>query len=392
MNRHHACKSSRKRTIRCVLTTGICCLLPSCNTPPFQLAGRNKSHSDGPHETTYLHDAGTVTAGQSLRHVFSFRNPLSVPIHLPEDKDVRTTCGCTRVQLANKRLLPNQATAVAMEVRTMAQQGAIVEQATVLCQTSHGSAYEVRFEISSHIRPALTFTPPQLTFSKQAVSQGETQTVWCKPFVPISDWQDVSITPDASYVEVLGVHQHPTDNKLGIDIRCRPTHQGGGRRAWVTLQNPQATNRWAAKLAVISEDTTKLQCVPPILSLCEVEDGIWTGVMILTGDVLAESVKIAAVSTGPQNVRYSSQRVSKQAVRLRLHVSIATQVQDTVPAPCLTVRLTNGQLIHVPWKKVRSENIDGSASNSPRRPVHDTNNNRKNVERDWKQPNATTST
>ena len=75
----------------------------------------NRQHSGEAarsHLATRSHDAGEVLAGQTVIHGFSFLNPDNVELLLDPDKDIQSSCGCTKVRVADHTLAPQAQTTI----------------------------------------------------------------------------------------------------------------------------------------------------------------------------------------------------------------------------------------------------------------------------------------
>ena len=347
---------------RCVhgwptVTASLLCTLTGCM--PSRFAGKNASRPQPTSVTSplhFVHNAGRVTVGESIRHVFAFRNPLSRRIRVVNrQQDLRTSCGCTHVQLADEQLEPQQTTAISVEVSTQGKQGMLLEQATVNWTSDDGEHHVTTFGVHANVNSIVVFSPPELIFTKEDVRRGTVKIVTCSTDALI-DLETISLhTPDP-YVRIVKREYLRGESRLRLEMSCEPTDQGGGRQTHVRAGQHPTRNRgwrWMGTLPVLSHDTSPLRAIPTRIRL-RAESGDThklIGFVVLTGDSIEDGARVLDLETTRFEVSQSTEQIGNGALRVKIVAesdTIHTQMEKDHAT--LKVHMSDGQSIDIPFE------------------------------------------
>ena len=101
-----------------------------------------------------LHDFGTATEGDKLKHVFQIKNTGSGALILDR---VTTSCGCTAAVIKNKEVAPGGTGEIEVTFDTTARRGANRKSITVL--SNDPSSPRTQLEVAVNVESLLAFDP-----------------------------------------------------------------------------------------------------------------------------------------------------------------------------------------------------------------------------------------
>jgi hypothetical protein len=311
------------------------------------------------------YDAGRVLAGQTVRHRFSFQNPTDGFLHLAKASDVRKSCGCTRTSVADQRLAPKQATAIAVHIDTADKRGQLSEVVDVIWTTQDGRRLNCRFAIQAVVDAAIVFSPHELVFTKDEIRSGAVKTVRCQSDLPLN-WNAFHVEPTAGYLQVDRCMPDRATSDLKLSVSCRPGESGEHRVAAVRVAGPAPKGssgllpmQVVGDLQVFSQDTASIHVVPRFLMFRRsAQLNRYDGHLMVIGDELASGTTVQSVRSHVGQIRYQIRQLSPTAVRLDLQWTMADH-GDLEQTHGLDVTLSTGAVERIRFNVIAENALHG---------------------------------
>ncbi len=343
-----------------VNVTGACSPTPTTSTDRHRVATDHSVCQGTTSRETIFH-AGEVVAGEVIRHRFACRNESDFEWNLSSDDEIRSSCGCTRVNLVNRRLEPGKTTVVSVEIDTASKRGMLSEQVDLRWTNPAGDVFETRFVVQAQVRSALALDPAQLHFSQDDVRLGRTKRVHCDSDLEV-DLSDVQLNSSDSYLQVVDRRVTNRKHRLELEVACQPTGTGDSRQGSVQLSllrpvqsAADRRSRWVVTVPVYSEDTASLRVSPKYPSFHQrAHSGPWQGQLIVTGDAISGGASVGRVHSDVFDTDFQVRRIGPGILSVCL--SLTPKPSSATDAPeQLKLELTNGETAFVPILRLTSE-------------------------------------
>jgi hypothetical protein len=291
-----------------------------------EIATKSVSATEGTTTTLparMVRDVGIISAGETVNELFAITNHDDCMWSLDGDRAIESSCGCTKVDVANHLLRPGESTAAKVTIRTDGKVGHVVEQATLNWTSESGERHRCELVVKAQIQTLFAFDPPLLHFTKQDVRSGITKQV----HLTLNDQvriDAIQIESSADYLEVTKQHREASKPELVISVTCRATDNGEARRDRLTVFLPLADSAsdagtHVAVLPVLSEDPSALRTMPHMAMFRWDESARgWKTQLIVMGDPLEQGGSIARISADQLPVEFHTTRLSRQSQRLEL--------------------------------------------------------------------------
>ena len=170
-----------------------------------------------------VHDFGTVTEGETVKHTFVIKNTGSAPLVIDR---VRSSCGCTAAVTKEKEVAPGKTTELEVSFNTRGRMGP--NSKTITIQSNDKNTPNAKLEIKAMIEQLLAFQPSIVRLS---VGHNEEQTV--------EAWLTGKLAKDAKLVlgEVTGEtgakvelaeKKEGDETKVGLRFTLKGTKVGRG--------------------------------------------------------------------------------------------------------------------------------------------------------------------
>jgi hypothetical protein len=152
-----------------VLSLGACAEKPKGSAPAASASGALSTDGARIELVDPVHDFGTVTEGDTVKHTFTIKNTGTAPLIIER---VRSSCGCTAVVTKDKEVPPGGTTELEAAFNTRGRMGP--NSKTITVQSNDKSNPNAKLEIKAMIEQLLAFQP---TIVRLNVGHNETQTV-----------------------------------------------------------------------------------------------------------------------------------------------------------------------------------------------------------------------
>jgi hypothetical protein len=159
----------RARHILVLTALALCAMAPGCKREEAPSPAGSAAPADGAKlelDATSF-DFGTVSEGDTLKHVFKVKNTGAGPLKIER---VRTSCGCTAATTTSKEVAPGGTTDLEVTFNTKNRRGKQKKTVTIV-SNSPGSPHSI--DISADIISLLAFEPQHVQIS---TNYGEAQT------------------------------------------------------------------------------------------------------------------------------------------------------------------------------------------------------------------------
>lgn len=172
-----------------------------------------------PSELQLTHDVGTVIEGTTIDHPFAVHNGWQVPISIETDDDIHKSCGCLKLEPAQRTLPAGQTTSVRMRVATSGKRGRLGVNGVIDWHGADGRVHPIRLTLRGKVEPALLAAPNALAFEPDQITANDIQTVHVSSSVKI-DWSTLRTHVEPPYAAVATTT--PTTNGADFGVRALP--------------------------------------------------------------------------------------------------------------------------------------------------------------------------
>jgi hypothetical protein len=166
-------------------------------------------------ETVY--DWGRVLEGESVNHVFRFRNAGSELLVVPARK-VISTCGCTAALVSSERLKPGESGEVRVTFDSRGRVGPQHKAVTIVSNDPEHPT--LRLDVKGEVYMILRPSPRSLNFGEVELGTSKTKTVTVTPWSGV-EFQIREIVPPGEYFRALEVRPANTWIRFVQTVRDR---------------------------------------------------------------------------------------------------------------------------------------------------------------------------
>lgn len=181
LNRKHnryrnlAWRSFSVRAVACLLLLASHLLPQVTHGPDAQAATKRPQPSLK--FTTSSHDFGKVYRGESLTHIFQFKNVGDAPLTI---QGVHAACGCTAVEVdKNRQYAPGESGSIEVKFETKDFAGSIAKSITVM--SNEKLLPDRVLTLKAFVKTEFDVTPPLIDFGGVDAKEGAERTVTLKP-------------------------------------------------------------------------------------------------------------------------------------------------------------------------------------------------------------------
>lgn len=158
------------------------------------------------------HDFGTVARGATVEHKFVITNLYEEDVHIAS---VRSSCGCTKVSIAQRDVKTYEKTAVVAKFDTHAFLGSRSATLTVIIDRPYYA--EVQLHVKGYIRSDVVLDPGGLDFGTVDAGTPVAKTVTVD-YAGRGDWQIMGVKSGNPYITVDIIERNRTGGSVSYDL------------------------------------------------------------------------------------------------------------------------------------------------------------------------------
>ena len=247
------------------------------------------------------HDFGTLARGARAVHRFQFRNPHDEPMVI---RSARSSCGCTRVSIADRVVAPGQKGVILAEFNTRSFLGK--KSATITVVIERPVRREIQLRVSGNIRSDVVLDPGALEFRN--ATQGEilsrTTTIH---YAGSDSWKivDVKSSLDFLQADLRETGRGNGSVKYELTVTMRGDYPAGNLRDLLTIVTNDTTQE-RIPLSFFAQVSSPLSVSPQSILL---EPKPVTRKIILKGK---EAFSISRVVCGDSRFEFKYSRSKKK--------------------------------------------------------------------------------
>ena len=149
-----------------------------------------------------VHDVGSIIEGTRVKHAFTTKNNLPVPIAIVDDSDVEKSCGCTTLECSPRRLSPGEEAIVTMRVNTTGKSGHFRVGGLIRWRAENGESWPVNLYIEGKATTILASQPGIVRFSQTDVAERSIKELLVFNSRDV-DWSTSNVQIDPPYVSIV---------------------------------------------------------------------------------------------------------------------------------------------------------------------------------------------
>jgi len=310
-----------------------------------------------PSPVVFEHDAGAVVAGATVSHSFTFTNPSADELVVERDEDIGRNCGCTKLLLSSRHLLPGETATVDVSVDTTAQIGPIQKGGSILWTAARGSRHTARYIIKCDVTMAFELEPESLSFGADDVLQGAVRAVHLRSSLPI-DWMSIAAASTSTAFEVVSCSGDSGGGGV-CRVKCVALADVEGEQALAKIsaklqtssgKAPQSTS---SVLPLFFRRVIGLESHPRLAAVRVGSDGIGKTKLLLSGPKLA-SQPISSVAAEGFEVEWQWAPARSDAGFLTARLRVQSRADAPPPRRGdLAVTCGPGEPLLVPFRIVK---------------------------------------